>query len=184
MRKLGPLGSHRHGDAHSTESKGADVATSALALRRLFRKLFREWLRMRSTSDRSGSMKIEHVAIYAKNLERLSGYSCCTFRLFPPNETNQNPEKAIPFVFSLVFGGSETGTYAEGIGSRITERSASRGDRTYPFRIFARVSRECRSIGRAIRRDGIRIVDGPETDRGWLRRMRLARSGGEQDRDY
>jgi lactoylglutathione lyase len=115
---------------------------------------------MRSTSDRSGSMKIEHVAIYAQNLEALRDFYVKYFQAIS-NEMYENPKKRFRSYFLSFSAGarlelmqkesvpeSQNDPLAEATG--LTHFAFSLGSRGSVDRLAER-----------LRRDGIRIVDGP-----------------------
>ena len=65
-------------------------------------------------------MKIEHVAIYAKNLEALRDFYVKYFQAIS-NEMYENPKKGFRSYFLSFLGGSENGAHAEGVDPRIPE---------------------------------------------------------------
>lgn len=115
---------------------------------------------VRSKSDRSDSMKIEHVAIYAKNLEALRDFYVKYFQAIS-NEMYENPKKGFRSYFLSFSAGarlelmqkesvpeSQNDPLAEATG--LTHLAFSLGSRGSVDRLAER-----------LRRDGFRIVEGP-----------------------
>jgi lactoylglutathione lyase len=115
---------------------------------------------VRSKSDRSDSMKIEHVAIYAKNLEALRDFYVKYFQAIS-NEMYENPKKGFRSYFLSFSAGarlelmqkesvpeSQNDPLAEATG--LAHLAFSLGSRGSVDRLAER-----------LRRDGFRIVEGP-----------------------
>ena len=85
-------------------------------------------------------MKIEHVAIYAKNLEALRDFYVKYFQAIS-NEMYENPKKGFRSYFLSFSAGARLELMQKESVPEFLERSGRAGYRSHPLRILARVSR-------------------------------------------
>ena len=126
-------------------------------------EFFGESLKNRSErreSDRSDSMKIEHVAIYAKNLEALRDFYVKYFQAIS-NEMYENPKKGFRSYFLSFSAGARLELMQkESVPDSLNDPIAQATGLTH-FALSLGSRGGVDRLAERLRRDGFRILDGP-----------------------